>query len=117
MHYLLIILTCKTIRHVENAFCSPATQQNTNYTFLVADFTHAVEVVNHAEKDQRVHHHFTGSYFLARHFVDLYTEWELIQNYIKWKNDNKFCPGMRRQKMSIHDDICNSNYGIIQFYL
>lgn len=82
-------LTCETVRDVENAFRSPATQQNADYTFLVTDFSHAVEVVDHAEEDQGVHHHFAGGYFLARHF-ELCTEFVFFSRLLDQRMTTNF---------------------------
>lgn len=58
-------------------------------------------MVDNTEEDQGVHHHLTGSYFLARHFVGLYRRPVFFSKFTKWEDDNKFCWRMRIQEMSI----------------
>lgn len=41
--------TSKTIRDIQNTLLSPATEENSNNTLLISNFTHPVEVINNTQ--------------------------------------------------------------------
>lgn len=65
----VLVLTSETIGDIKHPLLSPATKQYADDTFLVANFAHSIEMVHHAEQDQRMDDYFVHDRIFCRHFA------------------------------------------------